>query len=135
MHHIFLTKTGIYVLVFNTRKLLGMDIKSKEEAKQYLLFWLRSINIHAPNAPVILAGTFCAEIQEEIRRADKILCDLCNSLNFMAQIRSNKNLIFFPIDNKEGLHIEELRSAIETATREDQSIKEQVSIRWMAFFG
>jgi len=129
MHHIFLTQTGIYVLIFDTRQLL--DIKTREESKQYVLFWLRSINLHAPDASVILVGTFCAEIHKGIRTVNKIVRELCRV--YMAQVKPNGNLNFFPIDNKEGLNIKELRTAIESTAREDQSIKQQVWIRWMAF--
>mmetsp|Transcript_5464 Transcript_5464/g.7228 ORF Transcript_5464/g.7228 Transcript_5464/m.7228 type:complete len:623 (+) Transcript_5464:1359-3227(+) len=135
MHHIFLTKTGIYVLVFDMRELL--ELVTREEAKKYLRFWLRSINMHAPQAPLLLVGTFCAEIQSEIRGVDrirgvdKILREL--SKQFTSQIVANDNLVFFPIDNREKLNIQELRKAIEFTARNDRAMKQEVSIRWMAF--
>mmetsp|Transcript_14462 Transcript_14462/g.16908 ORF Transcript_14462/g.16908 Transcript_14462/m.16908 type:complete len:416 (+) Transcript_14462:205-1452(+) len=129
MHHIFLTQTGVYVLVFDTRELL--DVETREEAQKYLLFWLRSINMHAPQAPLLLVGTFCAEIQDEMRRVDKILRKL--SKHFCSQIVTNESLVFFPIDNKERLNIQELRKAIEHEARNDPAMKQEVSIRWMAF--
>ena len=129
MHHIFLTKTGIYVLVFDSRELL--DLATRAESKRYLLFWLRSINMHAPNASLLLIGTFCAEVQEELGTIDKILREI--SKQFSSQIITNESLVLFPIDNKEKLNIQELRKAIEFTARKEPALKQEVSIGWMAF--
>src|SRR5438128_2473242 len=50
MHSAFLTRYGVYCLVF---KLTEFQTQEKtEEAIKYLLFWLRSVQMHAPDAPL-----------------------------------------------------------------------------------
>ena len=55
LHHIFLTRYGIYLVVFDMRKILSKE--ESRNAKEYLEFWLKSIKAHAPNAKFILVGT------------------------------------------------------------------------------
>lgn len=47
LHHLFLTQYGVFLVVF----------KLSEVLPEYLEFWLKSIRLHAPEAPVLLAGT------------------------------------------------------------------------------
>ena len=55
LHHLFLTKNGVYLLIFDLRQVLDSDA---ENAFAYLSFWLNVVWLHAPNTPVLLVGTF-----------------------------------------------------------------------------
>eukprot|EP00511_Aplanochytrium_stocchinoi_P001156 CAMPEP_0204826224 /NCGR_PEP_ID=MMETSP1346-20131115/3952_1 /ASSEMBLY_ACC=CAM_ASM_000771 /TAXON_ID=215587 /ORGANISM="Aplanochytrium stocchinoi, Strain GSBS06" /LENGTH=1008 /DNA_ID=CAMNT_0051954139 /DNA_START=998 /DNA_END=4024 /DNA_ORIENTATION=+ len=138
MHHIFLRKTGVYILVFDMREIL--DPSTNNEAIRYLLFWMRSIKLHALNAPLILVGTFLAEVTE-IRRnlhiIDKTLRELVKTsfprIAPPEDVGNSDNLIYFAIDNKERMGIDQLRQSVERNARKDASCSQDVSVRWMAF--
>ncbi|RYG98562.1 hypothetical protein EON65_51290 [archaeon] len=62
IHHFFLTKYGVYLLVFNMEWLVsGKDVE-KDNCLAYLSFWLNSVVIHTQNAsgqtaPIAFVGT------------------------------------------------------------------------------
>jgi len=129
MHHIFLTKTGMYMLVFDQRDLL----RENETNLQNLSFWLRSIRLHAPLAPVILAGTFSHEIKEklQVKTIDNLLKGFIEDFGTNVVFNQRENLYFHAIDNKYGTGISNLRSSVEAATLKDVSVSQEVSVRWM----
>lgn len=59
IHHLFLTENGIYLVVFNIKKLVARISSKKEIAKSLtiLKFWLNSVRLHAPNSTILLVGT------------------------------------------------------------------------------
>eukprot|EP00511_Aplanochytrium_stocchinoi_P009560 CAMPEP_0204862744 /NCGR_PEP_ID=MMETSP1348-20121228/2781_1 /ASSEMBLY_ACC=CAM_ASM_000700 /TAXON_ID=215587 /ORGANISM="Aplanochytrium stocchinoi, Strain GSBS06" /LENGTH=995 /DNA_ID=CAMNT_0052012841 /DNA_START=266 /DNA_END=3253 /DNA_ORIENTATION=+ len=135
MHHLFFTRYGTYAVVFDIRELL--DIDKKMDALSYLSFWLQSIKLHAPTAPVLLVGNFAAEVNDErksITQIDSILREELVKDKFPQLVLNDdeeEELIYFPIDNKEYLGIEKLRMKIENAVRHDASVFEEVPVRWM----
>ena len=54
LNSLFLTRYGVYLLVFNMQEL----VKHKWTSMEHLRFWLYSLLLHAPKAPTILVGTF-----------------------------------------------------------------------------
>ncbi|MGZ6365644.1 MAG: COR domain-containing protein [Ktedonobacteraceae bacterium] len=56
-HQFFLTKRSLYLVVWNTRT-------GDEQSK--LDFWLKTISIHAPEAPVLLVATYIDERAPEL---------------------------------------------------------------------
>jgi len=50
MHHVFLTRYGVYLLAFDMREILT----NTDQAISDLKFWLNSVELHAPDAPVVL---------------------------------------------------------------------------------
>ena len=133
MHNLFLTKSGVYVLVFDMRELLQWH--KKNEAISYISFWIRSIRLHAPHAPLFLVGTFLRDIQSHIRgvnHINTIITKLVTSLGSTQVVRNiSSQLCFFPIDNKERIGITELRYAVESSISNDPNVKQEVSIRWI----
>ena len=57
VQNMFLTRFGVYNLVFSVLDLLSDDAQTREEAHSYLIFWLRAIGLYAGGAPVFLVGT------------------------------------------------------------------------------
>jgi hypothetical protein len=62
IHHFFLTRYGVYLLVFNMEWLAGGDAVQQRNCLDYLRFWLNSVVIHTLNkkgetAPVAFVGT------------------------------------------------------------------------------
>jgi GTPase SAR1 family protein len=62
IHHLFLTRNGVYALVFNMEWLLS-DGPDKERALRFMRNWLSSIAVHTFNkttqmtAPIVIVGT------------------------------------------------------------------------------
>ena len=97
LHHLFLTQYGVYLIVFNMQKLLD----SVDESTEYLLFWLNSIKLHAPNAPVLLVGTFLDvldEREDDIKKVSLILNELAAEFD---QVCYFEHLVYCPVSNKD----------------------------------
>eukprot|EP00511_Aplanochytrium_stocchinoi_P011647 CAMPEP_0204868064 /NCGR_PEP_ID=MMETSP1348-20121228/25493_1 /ASSEMBLY_ACC=CAM_ASM_000700 /TAXON_ID=215587 /ORGANISM="Aplanochytrium stocchinoi, Strain GSBS06" /LENGTH=718 /DNA_ID=CAMNT_0052020853 /DNA_START=526 /DNA_END=2682 /DNA_ORIENTATION=+ len=131
MHHIFMIKSGIYVLVFDMRELLN----KQDEALSYISFWLRSIRLHASAAPLVMVGTFLNEISgsDALQTINEILVRHTKTLaNHQLVHNDEEDLLFFPVDNKDGLGANGLRKHIEELARKDESVFDQISVRWMS---
>ena len=143
LHHIFLTQYGIYCVVFNMAEIVGPSSteRSREDALSLLLFWLRSIKMHAEKAPVVLAGTHKDQIQSVSMHKDiNKLLDEKLELNLNPQILPyyydrSQYLYFFPIDNAKGLThdpvIAQLKETIIDAVKDKDYVKNNVPITWM----
>jgi GTPase SAR1 family protein len=63
IHHLFLTRYGVYALVFNLEQLASPDVTVREGCLATLSFWLNSIIMHTydevtgKTAPVFIVGT------------------------------------------------------------------------------
>uniref|UniRef100_A0A7S3PJ99 non-specific serine/threonine protein kinase n=1 Tax=Aplanochytrium stocchinoi TaxID=215587 RepID=A0A7S3PJ99_9STRA len=133
MHHIFLTKSGVYVLVFDLRDLLQQE--KGAVWLDYVSFWLGSIKLHAPTAPLLMVGTFLAEniTKDDLKRFDSIIQNVAKT-KFSNIVRNTQDgLLFFPIDNRERLGVFNLRTQLEYTIREDESVRQEVTIKWMLF--
>ena len=120
MHHIFLTKSGIYLLVFDLRSFLvpGDSVESLE----YVRFWLQSIQLHAPDAPLFLVGTFSDQVDSNMVKIDSLIRSTVKG--FSCQIASNEPTIFYPVDNMSENGVDILRSDVEKYARGDESMKQ-----------
>jgi len=131
MHHIFLTKSGVYILVFDMRVILDSDV----EAITYIKFWLRSIKLHAPEAPIIMVGTYNDDVSERVavRSVNDTIRDLTKTNSSASQLTHNtsENLEYFPVDNKSKMGIPKLRSTVEAVIRKDKNVALEVSIKWI----
>eukprot|EP00924_Labyrinthula_sp_SR-Ha-C_P011427 snap_masked-scaffold_46-processed-gene-0.36-mRNA-1 protein AED:1.00 eAED:1.00 QI:0/0/0/0/1/1/8/0/727 len=95
VHHIFMNKKAIYLVVFNMTKL-------KENDLFRLKFWCESILRNTPKAPVLFIGTFLNTFLKKNKTLDGV-----NSLfkSFLSELSGNldlvqdKETIFFPVEN------------------------------------
>mmetsp|Transcript_3144 Transcript_3144/g.4237 ORF Transcript_3144/g.4237 Transcript_3144/m.4237 type:complete len:948 (+) Transcript_3144:202-3045(+) len=143
LHHLFLTKFGVYLLVFSSKELLQfIHLSPKERAfiektqwndtpEEYIKFWLNSCDMHAPGAPIVIVGTFSDEVdsQTDLEKLNKTIEKLVEGR--FSQIVSNRDLLFFPIDNRSQNGINDLRMIIESAAAAQDYVNYQVSIWWM----
>eukprot|EP00943_MAST-04B_sp_MAST-4B-sp1_P004011 g4011.t1 len=146
LHHLFLTRYGVYLVVFNMENVLSANPDQCEASKKFLRFWLRSIYIHARVgnstdssivgiAPIFLVGTRADIIKtpEEQQKVSSILkTEVIDALPGdieMAIKQDISDLNFWPINNTHRLKeddpseeiIERLRDAIEKAVFHDPS--------------
>jgi serine/threonine protein kinase/GTPase SAR1 family protein len=124
LHHLYVTRDSVYVLVFNMECVVGS--KSTAETRQQcirrLSFWLNSIYLHARGldeskqggfsvAPVILVGTHKDKVPDakDHERIKQILDHEFNSSPIWSHVvpfhggtvSSGRGLLnFFPVDNK-----------------------------------
>lgn len=138
LHHLFLTRFGVYVICFNVRDVLSSG-EEKEAALEDLLFWLNSVRLHAPASPVILVGTFVDKLKSkavepkkntELESVDKRLRSSI-SLERFEHVVMNDNLLFFPVSNKEGLGFDELKEALVLSALGQPHLQNEVPLSWM----
>jgi len=128
LHHLFLTKYGIYIMVFDMRE----AISNEGSCVDYLRFWLSSVKLHAPAAPVVAVGTFSAAIEsdDELKEIDKIFKTILDVKDAYPQLCTNGNLHFIPVDNKTGHNVSAVREKIETLAKQQDFVHQGVSLRW-----
>eukprot|EP00924_Labyrinthula_sp_SR-Ha-C_P011467 snap_masked-scaffold_46-processed-gene-1.13-mRNA-1 protein AED:1.00 eAED:1.00 QI:0/0/0/0/1/1/8/0/785 len=95
VHHIFMNKKAIYLVVFNMTKL-------KENDLFRLKFWCESILRNTPKAPVLFIGTFLntflkknKTLEGVISLFESFISELSGKLNLV----EDKETIFFPVEN------------------------------------
>ena len=129
LHHLFLTRYGIYLVVFNVATFLS----DQDTAMEFLRFWMHSIRLHAKDAPIIIIGTHADAISEDRAAAESIEKVLNAELQKFSQIRRNKQhgLTFFGLDNRTSAGISVIRAEIEAASQKQTFLHYKVSIRWL----
>lgn len=131
LHHLFMTKFGSYLLVFDMTLFLK---GSFDNSVEYILFWLSSTRIHAPGAPILLVGTFLDSIHENVPKKLKKIDDILQNITqhkFNLTRNVAKNLCYFPVSNKDRSGISELRREIAEVTRKQDYVNFQVPLSWM----
>lgn len=126
LHHVFLTRYGIYLLVFNMRAF----VRNRAESTEYLSFWLNSVGLHAPEAPLFLVGTRADNLSSEQKLEVTSQVLSIHEASFK-QLRSTGKRQIFAIDNRTGTGVDYLRGAIEATARGLDFVNAPVSIRWM----
>eukprot|EP00931_Biecheleriopsis_adriatica_P061133 TRINITY_DN3674_c0_g1_i2.p1 TRINITY_DN3674_c0_g1~~TRINITY_DN3674_c0_g1_i2.p1 ORF type:complete len:1121 (+),score=202.71 TRINITY_DN3674_c0_g1_i2:124-3486(+) len=159
LHHLFLSRYSVYLVVFNMADLLCSTSEEagagacqrRSAAMDNLRYWLNSIALHANGAPVILVGTRKDEIKNAAahRKISDLLWEKFQ-LRLSEQVYPNtqiqpdgEGLWFFPIDNtlsgsRYGKSIardpvvSDLQTAIEAAAREDplDYLERQIPVKW-----
>ena len=127
LHHLFLTQYGIYMLVFDMRKLLS----GSDETKGSIRFWLNSVKMHADQATVIAVGTFANELSaEEIEHVQGQFGPMVKSSRQVCR-NTAAGLDFFPVDNKTRNGILEVKQVIRVETKQLEFVNRSVSINWI----
>ena len=129
LHHLFLTRYGIYLVVFNLQSFLG---KKKDTTEEFLQFWINSIKLHAADAPILLIATHIDKVKklkDAIVRTDEVIGKAFEGHNLVTSESTKMN--FFPLDNRNAKGIVDIRFMIETASRKQDFLYNKVSIRWL----
>lgn len=133
LHHLFLTQYGVYLVVFNLNALANAE----EETLPVIQFWLQSIKLHAPKAPVFLVGTHSDLLESHgIGMLEHLNQKMENSIQgFESQIVHHRlrlvDLLFFPMSNKSQVGIKALRESIQSTSRGLDFLHLKVSISWL----
>eukprot|EP00924_Labyrinthula_sp_SR-Ha-C_P011494 snap_masked-scaffold_46-processed-gene-1.90-mRNA-1 protein AED:1.00 eAED:1.00 QI:0/0/0/0/1/1/7/0/774 len=116
VHHIFMNKKAIYLIVYNMTKL-------KEKDLFRLKFWCESILRNTPKATVLLIGTYL----NTFLKKNKSLENINNTIkSFLSNLSGNLNLvedketIFFPVEN-----------AVDSNKSREGAIKKKLMSMWI----
>ena len=135
LHHLFLSRFGVYLLVFDLRKLVEARGRARDDAEalEYLRFWLNSVKLHAPGAPLLLVGTFGDEVDGStaMREVKKKVAYLLGQRFTQVVGGQNIDTCLHVIDNKSARGMGELRKAIEHAMDEQEYVRLKVPVKWM----
>ena len=127
LHHLFLTEYGVYLLTFNMELLLRQGGLGNR-----VNFWLDSLALYAPTAPIILVGTFLDKVDE--KRDITALNSIFNSIvkgkgSRQLNIVKGDKTVFFPVDNKGNRGVNELRRTIKETVMAQDYINFKVSVQ------
>ena len=123
LHNLFLSSQGIYLIVFDMRNILE-DAKSQSS----LLFWLNSVKLHAPEAPMFLVGTFLDQV--DLNRIFQINSYLQELTHQFPKIVKQNGGSFFPMNNKDSQAANGLRNQVEAAALKEEYVKQLVPVKW-----
>eukprot|EP00924_Labyrinthula_sp_SR-Ha-C_P016576 maker-scaffold_6-snap-gene-8.2-mRNA-1 protein AED:0.28 eAED:0.28 QI:57/1/0.5/1/1/1/2/0/871 len=135
LHHLFLTNFGCYFVVFNACKLLSDGQQDVSKELDYIEFWLNSIRTFAPNSPIFVIGTHCADLtMDELKSIDKLLKKKILNKHFYDETQHtnfNFRSCFFPVDNSNKIGIQNLRTAVEHEVLSQRYMTSQVPLSYL----
>ena len=149
IHHLFLTKNGVYTLTFNMEWLLE-EGPAREQCLAYLKFWLNSIVVHTLDtksgltAPLALVGTRkdLVDKPSDHEKISVLLFEIFSRSKAWSRVLPNtrgvgKNgtatLWFYPVDNTKGredIALTQLTSEIENAMDSGPYTHKKVPLTW-----
>ena len=136
VHHLFLTKFGVYLVVFSMANFVSA--KKKGECLGHLRTWLNSVSVHAQGAPVLLIGTFKDQVKNSSShlRISEELLQLFSALPCFKHVVRCEPLCFFPVDNtcSSDPLFSTLRLSVEQAVHADSRVQAPIQLTWLALF-
>lgn len=134
LHHIFLSDKGLYLVVFDMRDFLDSEA-AKTSAVGFLKFWLNSIKLHAPGAPILLVGTYLDQVRD-LDAVARVLRENVQVSNYSTIIPSNTGSHFFAVDNRSNdvNRAFVLREAIATHAMKQKYVRQRVPLAWLKVY-
>jgi GTPase SAR1 family protein len=158
IHPFFLTKYGLYVIVFDLRELVSLPDKTpevyekeKQRCLSTILFWLNAISIHSFDeqrremAPIFIVGSRKDYVKHPKQHEDisKLLFNVFHNHRAWPFIIPNKKgkgrrgattLCFYPVDNRHGKDdraVTELTSSMETEIEKSWFVNKELPLVWL----
>jgi GTPase SAR1 family protein len=153
IHPYFLTKYGLYVVVFDMRQLVrSAEEKEKEECLKTLRFWMNSVSLHSYDkerremAPIILVGTRkdIVSSPEDHEDISKVLSSSFGKHSCWKFVKSNRHglgkkgnttFCYFPISNKMGYDqdatLRELLQEMERSIASSHFMQKKLPLIWL----
>jgi GTPase SAR1 family protein len=149
IHHLFLTRNGVYALVFNMEWLLR-DGPDKERALRFMRGWLSSIAVHTFDrttgltAPIVIIGTHLDTVTSPAAHEDisTILYEhFSDNLAWRSVVGNEEGRDsngwafqwFFPVDNKlgkQGAAMKHLMSVVSGVIDKAEYTHKEVPLMW-----
>ena len=127
LHHLFITSTGVYLVVFS----LAAFVRDPQTTIRHINFWLNSIALQAPKSPIICVGTFAEDVQRgsdataleaEFRHLKK---------KFPQIVSQSEEEVLYSIDNRSRNGLAVLRNAIVEAAMRAEQFGTKIPVKWM----
>ncbi len=164
LHHLYVTRESVYLVVFNMACLVGEHATAEtiKQCMRYLSFWLNSIYLHARSqsadfdgsvAPIILVGTHRDVISSPLQheQISTMLHDYfhlspvwSSVLPFQeGVVSSGRGLLnMFPVDNRQKASEEDhvdssvtmIQKYIQSQLEQEDYIKRKVPLSWLRAF-
>jgi GTPase SAR1 family protein len=152
MHHLYLSRYCVYLLVFNMKWLLP-DACEKGECLEYLTAWINSIAMHTVDyksqAPILIIGTHKDKVPSPDDHANisKILDDKFENHPAWEHVKIFNNaqgkegrgirLSFFPVDNTCGHKddvLKQMQSEVLKVLESEEYVKLKVPNTWLGAY-
>jgi GTPase SAR1 family protein len=164
MHHLYLSRYCVFLLVFNMKWLLP-GASQKDDCLEYLTSWLNSIMMHSVSqdnsqAPILIIGSHKDDIENSEDHDDisKMLDDISKILEDHFQNhrawtevkyfkkspgeKGRKSLPFFPVDNTRGEHhekgpdpvLKQVRSTVSECIGREDYVNYKVPYTWLGVY-
>jgi GTPase SAR1 family protein len=163
LHHLYLTRHGVYLLVFNMQWLVGScawqmssshdGVSKRDSALGFLSFWLNSIYLHAKSpdgsvAPIVLIGTHKDAIRSALEHEaiSSLIYEKFKASPAFGSVVPFKHgtsssgmalLWFYPVDNTLGggdATIELIKSAVYEKLQHEEYLKRAVPLPWLQLY-
>jgi GTPase SAR1 family protein len=164
LHHLYVTRESVYLVVFNMKCMVGADATPEtiQRCKSYLSFWLNSIYLHSRAqsadldgsvAPILLVGTHKDEIHspKQHEEISKMLWNEFHSspvwtsvISFQEGVVSTGRglLRFFPVDNSRKQSdqdpvddvVVKIQTCIQKELEKEDYLKRKVPLSWLEAF-
>jgi GTPase SAR1 family protein len=146
LHHFFMSKFGVYIVVFDMELFLSKAEEKRESCMKHLKFWMNSVVMHTydeksgKTAPVAIVGSrkdvICSnEDQERISRFLKVTFYLSVAWKSLLTDESS-GLCFFPVNNVEQSDrtVTRLLEVCQSFLENADFVKEKVPFVWLKIF-
>eukprot|EP00300_Choanocystis_sp_HF-7_P010705 c17098_g1_i2.p1 GENE.c17098_g1_i2~~c17098_g1_i2.p1 ORF type:complete len:1351 (+),score=321.26 c17098_g1_i2:301-4053(+) len=151
LHALFLTRYGVYLVVFNMEELAdSAKPDTRAQCLEFFKFWLFSIAVHARGAnnttpPVIIVGTHKDQVPDprEHKRISDAIHESFSSYPFWGSVQpcpegydGNQPFLlwFYPVNNSvahKDPAIKALMRKIETLAEQEPYIKKKIPFGWL----
>ena len=134
MHHVFLNRRSMYLVVFSLVKFK----ENQESALDSLYYWLNSVRVHTPrNTPIYLVGTHLRSVTaEDVRVTDSVLNQHFGESFCQQLVRSAEKSFLFSVDNSlpnTEKEVKLLKEKIEREAAQLDHVQEKLPVRWFRF--
>ena len=117
-HHLFWSPSALYILVFDLREQLHESVQ----------LWMKLLRLYVPKSAVILAGTFHAKFEGNLKELDAAIRGFSE---LPEKLVENGASVFFPVDNETLSGIESLKKSIDAVARQQESVALKLPLRWV----
>lgn len=150
LHHLFLTKNGVYVIVFNMEEFISNDTETRRNSLNTIKFWLNSIVLHTYDhsnrctSPWVLVGTRADRVTSlaQYTAISTTLYEHFNKhLGWKSLLTNDRGmgsrgscmLWFYPVDNtigRDSIVVQDLMVAMESAIKQSPYSHQHCPLGW-----
>jgi GTPase SAR1 family protein len=144
LHPFFMSKYGVYVVVFDMELFVSKEKEKRDSCMRHLMFWMNSIVMHTydqksgKTAPVAIVGTRKDKVSrtEDHKQISKVLSALFSSCPiWLSLLHDSNSMNFFPVNNNKWFFmcdtVRHLLDSIVNQLENADFVKKPVSLLWI----